>query len=79
MNTSVLIVKKGRESPSESSKKARRDEARVEWRELLACESWLAETSTGKDQRPNSGSITGKETEPSLSPEANFKEGPIRT
>jgi hypothetical protein len=36
LNTSVFCVKKGRESPSESSKETRRDEARVEWRELLA-------------------------------------------
>jgi hypothetical protein len=34
--TSVAVVKKGRKSPSESSKETRRDEARVEWRELLA-------------------------------------------
>jgi hypothetical protein len=35
-NTSVIVVKKDRESPSESSKETRRDEARVKWRELLA-------------------------------------------
>lgn len=35
-DTSVGVVRKGRESPSESSKKMRRDEASDEWRELLA-------------------------------------------
>lgn len=49
---SAAGVKKDRESPSESSKETRRDEARDEWRELLACESWLVETSAGKGQRP---------------------------
>lgn len=34
--TSVAVVKKGRESPSESSKETQQDEARVGRRELLA-------------------------------------------
>jgi hypothetical protein len=35
-STSVIAVKKDRESPSESSKETRRDEASDGWQELLA-------------------------------------------